>query len=143
MWFSSNSVAQVPDSTFRSYNWLSPAMVSGKTDLVDIKNDTLTYNISSALVHDGESLDRLLIEIPGIEIDPAGNVFLNGKKVEQMLVMGQRYYGGDVKAALKNIPSRMVGSVRSFERNSDFGRLSGVAQNERETVLDVRIKKEY
>ena len=78
-----------------------------------------------------QALDRLLIEIPGIEIDPSGNVFLNGKKVEQLLVMGQRYYGGDVKAALKNIPSRMVGSVRSFERNSDFGRLSGVAQNER------------
>ncbi len=143
MWFSSISYAQVPDSTFRSYNWLSPAMVSGKTDLVDIKNDTLTYNVSSALIHDGEALDRLLIEIPGIEIDPSGNVFLNGKKVEQLLVMGQRYYGGDVKAALKNIPSRMVGSVRSFERNSDFGRLSGVAQNERETVLDIRIKKDY
>jgi|GEM_PF-6482688 len=46
----------------------------GKTDLVDIKNDTLTYNVSSALIHDGEALDRLLIEIPGIEIDPSGNV---------------------------------------------------------------------
>ena len=139
IWFGSISYAQVPDSTFRSYNWLSPAMVSGKTDLVDIKNDTLTFNVSSALIHDGEALDRLLIEIPGIEIDPSGNVFLNGKKVEQLLVMGQRYYGGDVKAALKNIPSRMVGSVRSFERNSDFGRLSWTLGLKRTTKRNGRI----
>lgn len=70
---------QIPDSTFTSYDWIRPSVISAKSSHLEVRGDTSYFNPSSVLLHEGASLDALLVEIPGLLIDPKGNVSVNGR----------------------------------------------------------------
>jgi hypothetical protein len=132
---------QVVDSTFTSYDWIRPSVVSAKTSLLREYGDTSIFNPSAVMLHDGASLDALLLEIPGLVIDARGNVTVSGRPVRELLVEGHRYFGTDVSAGLRNIPAGMVGAVRAYEKDSDVGLVSGVDLADKAMVLDITIKQ--
>ena len=68
--------------------------------------DTSIFNPSSVMLHDGASLDALLMEIPGLKIDAKGNVSISGRPVRELLIEGRRYFGTDVATGLRNIPAK-------------------------------------
>lgn len=120
---------------------LESSVVSAKADPVTIQADTVVYNAAAFKVADDAMLDELLKKIPGLEIDDSGNVSLYGRDVKQLLVNGKKYFGGDVKTGLKNLPAEMVENIRAYDRESDFKRLTGIDDGEEEPVLDISIKK--
>ncbi len=140
---SETAPGQVADSTFMSYDWLAPSMVSAKSDVLRVKGDTTVFGTSNLLLHEGASLDAILMEIPGLSIDARGNVTVNGRPVRELLVEGKRFFGTDVAAGLRNIPAGFVGSVRTYEKDSDLGSLSGVDQADKDMVIDVSIKSKF
>ncbi len=134
---------QAIDSTFTSYDWIRPSVVSAKTSILKEFRDTSVFNPSSVMLHDGASLDALLMEIPGLSIDARGGVSVNGRPVREILIEGHRYFGTDVATGLRNIPSRLVGSIRAYERDSDVGLISGIDQADKEMVIDISVKQNY
>ncbi len=134
---------QVVDSTFTSYDWIRPCVVSAKTSVLKECRDTSVFNPSSVMLHDGASLDALLMEIPGLSIDARGGVSINGRPVRELLVEGHRYFGTDVSAGLRNIPARLVGSIKAYEKESDTGLISGIDQADKEMVIDISVKQNY
>ena len=134
---------QVADSTFTSYDWIRPSVVSAKTSVLTECRDTSVFNPSSVLLHDGASLDVLLMEIPGLTIDSKGGVSISGRPVRELLIEGRRYFGTDVAAGLRNFPARLVGTVKAYEKDSDVGLISGIDQADKEMVLDISVKKKY
>lgn len=134
---------QVIDSTFTSYDWIRPSVVSAKTSVLKECRDTSVFNPSSVMLHDGASLDALLMEIPGLSIDARGGVSINGRPVRELLVEGHRYFGTDVAAGLRNIPARLVGSIKAYEKESDTGLITGIDQADKEMVIDISVKQTY
>ncbi len=134
------STAQTPLSEVQV---LQPAMVTEKAPPMTVVSDTLLINPAAFIVEDDADLAELLEKIPGIEVDDRGNVSLNGKPVKQLLVNGKKFFGGDVKTGLKNIPARMLDQIRAYERPSDFARITGIDDGEEEPVLDVRVKPAF
>ena len=134
---------QVADSTFTSYDWIRPSVVSAKTSVLKESRDTSVFNPSSVLLHDGASLDALLMEIPGLTIDSKGGVSISGRPVRELLIEGRRYFGTDVATGIRNIPARLVGTVKAYEKDSDVGLISGIDQADKEMVLDISVKKNY
>ena len=122
---------------------LRPAMVTEKAPPMTVVADTVVINPAAFIVEDDADLAALLEKIPGIEVDDRGNVSLNGKPVTQLLVNGKKFFGGDVKTGLKNIPARMLEQIRAYERPSDFSRITGIEDGEDEPVLDVRVKPAF
>lgn len=135
--------SQAIDSTFTSYDWIRPCVVSAKTSVMKECRDTSVFNPSSLLLHEGATLDALLMEIPGLRIDGRGNVSINGRPVRELLIEGHRYFGTDVAAGLRNIPAAMVGSVKTYEKDSDLGRLSGIDQADKAMVIDISVRSKY
>lgn len=120
---------------------LEGAIVSDKADPVKVVGDTVVYNAAALLVEEDATLDELLKKIPGLEVSPDGAVSLNGRPITQLYIGGKRFFGGDIKAALKNLEARMVENVKAYDRDSDFTRITGIDDGEKEPVLDLTVKK--
>ena len=86
-------------------------------------------------------LEELVKKLPGAEIDEDGNVKINGKDVKKIMVNGKEFFGGDVKTGLKNLPVDMIEKLKTYDKQSDLARVTGIDDGEEETVLDLTVKK--
>lgn len=121
---------------------LKAATVVQKAPPMVVMADTLMYNPSAFIVDDDADLSLLLDRIPGIEVNN-GTVLLHGRPVRELLVNGKRFFGGDVKTGLKNIPARMLDKIKAYDRPSDFARITGIDDGEEEPVLDLIVKPSF
>ena len=121
---------------------LEPSVVSAPLPLVKTVGDTLLFNPSALPVEEDASLEDLVKMIPGLEID-GSQVTLYGRRIEKLLVGGRLFFGGDVLTGLRTLRAEQVESIGSYERPSDFSRLSGIDDGEGEPVLDIKIKKQF
>lgn len=120
--------------------FLEGAVVAAKAPPVTVVEDTVVYNAAAFRVAEDATLAELLKKIPGLQIN-GGTVTLHGKQVQELLIGGKRFFGGDVKAGLKNISADMIENIRAYERESDMARLTGVDDGEEVPVLDLTVKK--
>ena len=120
---------------------LKEAMVTANVAQVQVSGDSLVYNASAFRTSEGSALEELVKKLPGAEIDDDGNITINGKTVSKILVDGKEFFMNDKNLALKNIPTKIVDKIKSYDRKSDLARVTGIDDGEEETVLDLTIKK--
>ena len=69
---------------------------------VTMSGDTLIYK-SEAFTNGSErKLEDVLAKLPGMEVDENGEVKVQGKKVNKVLVDGKQFFDGDTKMATIN-----------------------------------------
>lgn len=120
---------------------LKETVVTAVKAAVVAKQDTLEFNAGSFKVQTNANVGDLLKKLPGVEIDADGNIKSGGKTVSKILVDGKEYFGDDTKMATKNLPSELVDKVQVVDRKSDLARLTGVDDDEEETVINLTVKK--
>ena len=120
---------------------LKEAVVTGRAAQVIVKKDTLVYNPDAYRTPEGSPIEELIKRMPGAEVDEDGNITVNGKKIEKILVDGKEFMLGDVETALKNLPVSIIQSVKFYDQQSDQARITGIEDGNKETVLDFTIKK--
>ena len=117
------------------------AQVTAQLAQVEMHEDTFVYNADAFRLPEGSPLEELIRKLPGAEVDDDGTVKINGKTVSKIMVGGKEFFNNDTKMALKNIPTKMVQKVKSYDRQSDYTRITGIDDGEEETVLDLTVKK--
>lgn len=120
---------------------LASSTVVAKAAPVVVVADTVVYNAAAYNVAEDASLGDLLNKIPGLEVD-GKTVTLNGRTVKKLRVNGKRFFGGDVRTGLDNLTADMVQSLKTYEEESEFTRISGIDDGEREPVIDVTVRKD-
>lgn len=120
---------------------LKEAVVSANVAQVVVKKDTLLYNPEAFRTPEGSAVEELIKRLPGADIDEDGNITINGKVVQKILVDGKEFMLGDIETALKNIPVSIIQNVKYYDQQSDQSRITGIDDGEKETVLDFTIKK--
>ncbi|MDR0977271.1 MAG: outer membrane beta-barrel protein [Prevotellaceae bacterium] len=120
---------------------LSEVAVTAAAPQVSVSADSLIFNASAYRTPEGAMLEELVRKIPGAEIDESGNVKINGKDITKLLVNGKEFFGGDISTGLKNLPVDMVEKLKTYERQSDNARITGIDDGEEEQVLDLTVKK--
>lgn len=121
---------------------LEPAVLVVTQDPVKTVGDTVIFNPAAFSLEDDAMLEDFLKKIPGLEYD-GKSVTLYGRKITSLLVNGRLYFGGDLITGLKNISAESIENIRTYERQSDFARISGIDDGEGQPVLDVRIKRRF
>ena len=121
---------------------LKGAVVKAKAAKVEMKADTFKYNASAYRVPKGSTLESLVEQLPGAEVSDDGTIKINGKTVTQVLMNGKDFFKGDTKIAMKNLPTELVSTLKSYEKKSDYTKQTGIEDGNEETVLDVGLKKE-
>ena len=128
---------------FRMYEksiMLSEAVIEEALPPTQVVDDTLMYNVSAFRVPEGSVLEELIKRLPGVEVDENGGITVNGRRVSRILVDGQEYFGNDQQMATKNLPVNIIRRIKTYQRQSDLARVTGIDDGEEETVMDLEIK---
>ncbi len=108
---------------------------------VSVKGDTLVYNADSFNTGTERKLEDVLENLPGVEINEDGQIEVEGKVVNKLMVNGKDFFDGDTKLATKNIPSKAVDKIQVLRNYSEVGQLSGVGNNQDNVALNIKLKE--
>tara|TARA_B110000093_G_C12968615_1_gene411051 strand:+ start:2110 stop:4824 length:2715 start_codon:yes stop_codon:yes gene_type:complete len=108
---------------------------------VTVKGDTLIYNADSFKNGTERKLEDVLEKLPGVEINEDGQIEVEGKVVNKLMVNGKDFFDGDTKLATKNIPSNAVDKIQVLRNYSEVGQLRGVGNNQDNVALNIMLKK--
>jgi hypothetical protein len=121
---------------------LGTAVVTGTAAKVEQKEDTTVFNAAAYRVPEGSTLEALIKQLPGAEIDDNGKVKINGKEVTEFLINGKDFFKGDTDIAMKNLPTNLVSKIKSYKKKSDYTEMTGIDDGEETNVLDISTKRE-
>lgn len=107
------------------------------------KGDTLIFNADAFNIPDGSMLDDLIRQLPGVELKKGGEIYVNGRKVDELLLNGDRFINNDRQLMLDNLPYYVVKDIQVYDRLTDRDRWEGKQKEQKEYVMDVKMKKEF
>lgn len=108
---------------------------------VTVKGDTIVYNADSFKNGTERKLEDVLKKLPGVEVNDAGQIEVEGKPVEKITVDGKEFFSGDTKLASKNIPSNAVDKIQVLRNYADVGQLRGVQDNQDRVAINIKLKE--
>ena len=68
---------------------LKETVVTGRAAQVVVRKDTLVYNPEAYRTPEGSPIEELIKRMPGAEVDEGGNITVNGKKIEKIILDGK------------------------------------------------------
>ncbi|MCM1141173.1 MAG: outer membrane beta-barrel family protein [Muribaculum sp.] len=107
------------------------------------KGDTVIYNADAFVLAEGSMLDALIRQMPGVELKEGGEIYVNGRYVENLLLNGKDFFKGNRQMMLDNLGSYTVKNIAVYERQDEMDRIMGTDYGEKHLSMDVRLKKEY
>ncbi|UFH47702.1 carboxypeptidase-like regulatory domain-containing protein [Flavobacterium galactosidilyticum] len=115
-----------------------------KADFRDVaeKNDTITFNLKRLLNGSEQKLKDVLKKLPGLSIDDNGKIKYKGKKIDDLLIEGDEFYGNQHQLATENIKSEMIEKIEVLKNFQNLSSIVGFNNTSR-TALNVSIKEAY
>lgn len=118
---------------------LNEIVIYAYKDPVYYKGDTLIYSADSFKVKPNATVEDLLKKLPGIKVDAKGKITSQGKKVDQVLVDGDEFFGSDPTMATQNLNAKAVESVQVYEKKKEGATDDG---NETMQVMNLKLKED-
>jgi len=126
----------------RSSKPLMEVIVRANIPPVIVKSDTIGFNAAAYPTRPYATVEDLLKKLPGIAVDRDGNVTMQGKKIDKILVDGKEFFLGDIKTATQNLPAEIVAQVEAFDTQTEQGKLTGIRDNTGGKTLNIKLKKD-
>lgn len=111
------------------------------TPPITVKKDTITYKVDAFATGEERKLREVLKKLPGVEVDRAGNVTVQGKKVTKVLVEDKTFFTGDSKLAVNNIPADAVDKVEILDNYNAVAMLKGL-QDSDDMAMNIKLKED-
>ena len=108
-----------------------------------MNKDTLVYNADAFNLQEGSMLDDLIRQLPGVTMNDNGQISVNGKPVEELLLNGKAFFNRDRKLILDNLPSFMVNHLKVYDKRTDLQELRGDSIGPKSYVMDIGLKRKY
>jgi hypothetical protein len=121
---------------------LDEVVIKGEAPPIRIKNDTLEFDAASFKVGADANVEKLLKQLPGVEISPEGKITVNGKEVNQILVNGKPFFGKDGKIATQNLPAEIIEKIQVVDTKTKAEELSGDTASGEEKTINLTIQED-
>lgn len=108
---------------------------------VKVDGDTLIYDADSFKNGTERKLEDIIENLPGVEINEDGQIEVEGKVVNKLMVNGKDFFDGDTKLGTKNIPSKAVDKIQVLRNYSEVNQLRGVRNNQDNVAMNIKLKK--
>ncbi len=108
---------------------------------VKVRKDTTTYNVDAFTNGKERKLRQVLKKLPGVEVDKKGNVTVKGKKVTTLLVDNKKFFTGDTKLAVNNIPADVIAKIDVIEDYHENPFMKGLDKSE-EIAMNINLKED-
>ena len=123
-------------------NTMSTVTVTARRPPVVINGDSVEFNSENFKTAPNAVVEDLLKKMPGMEVDKAGAITVNGKKVTKVFVNGKEFFTGDPTMATKNLPADAVDKIQVYDRRSDQAMFTGIDDGSEETAINLKLKKD-
>ena len=107
------------------------------------RGDTLVYDATAFKLPDGSMLDALIRQMPGVTLNEAGQIFVNGRMVDELMLGSRSFFKGNRKVLLENLPYYTVQNIKVYDKQSDMSKALGYDVDAKSFVMDVNLKQEY
>ena len=105
--------------------------------------DTLVYDATAFQLPDGSMLDDLIRQMPGVTMNNSGEIFVNGRKIDELQLGSRSFMRGNSKIMLENLPYYTVKDLKVYEQDTDLNRAANAQVEKKKFVMDVNLKPEY
>ena len=107
-----------------------------------VKEDTIIYDVEHWTEARDQTLEEVLAKIPGFKIKAGGEIEVNGKKIDKVLIDGEEVTNSGARLLTRSIAPEDVESVevRLDEKNDKLK--ESLLDAERYVVLDIKLKEE-
>ena len=119
---------------------LKEVIIEAKTVAMRLKGDTVEYNAGSYVVREGDRIEDLLKQLPGMAVDKNGEVSIAGKKMTKIRVNGKDFFTGNVKEFIAQLPADMVDKLQVIDDYGDNANFTGIKTGEPQKMLNVVTK---
>lgn len=121
---------------------LDEVIVIAERPPVSVKHDTIEFNATAFKTLPNALVEDLLKKLPGVFVDGDGNISVNGKTVNRILVDGKTFFGNDPKMATRNLPANVIDKVQVMNDQEELLRNGDDNINNVGKVLNITLKKE-
>ncbi|PZR24040.1 MAG: hypothetical protein DI535_22860 [Citrobacter freundii] len=115
-------------------------MVAERPPVV-FRKDTIEFNATAFKTLPTALVEDLLKKFPGVDVDKEGNITVNGRKVNKMLVEGKEFFGTDPKVASKNLPANLIDKVQVTDDKEELARNPDLTAGEVGQIINLKLKK--
>jgi hypothetical protein len=130
------SISLAPDSKS-----LDEVMVIAERPPVSVRKDTIEFNATAFKTLPTALVEDLLKKLPGVQVDADGNIVVNGKRVNRILVDGKEFFGNDPKMATRNLPANMIDKVQVSEDKDEAELNPDRPKGDIGQVINLKLKK--
>ena len=134
----SQSELMLPIHLNESSQMLAEVAVTGAA-AITVKEDTLEYSTKNLRLREGALVGDALKKLDGVEVDKDGNVTAQGETVTRARINGKDFFGGDIKAAIQNLPAEVVDRIQIVDDYGDMANITGNRSGDPERVLNLEI----
>ncbi len=107
------------------------------------RGDTIVYDATAFKLPQGSMLNDLIRQMPGVKMNEAGEIFVNGRKVDELLLGSRSFMRGNKKVLMENLPYFTVKHVKVYNKQTDKSMALGYDVEPKKLVMDVNLKREY
>jgi hypothetical protein len=121
-------------------NLLDEVVINGRDKPVKIKRDTVEYDASYYQSHENDRVEDLLRQLPGVEVDPNGNVTTMGKPLLKLRVNGEDFFTSSVKDFVNQLPANVIDKLQIINDYGDEANFTGIKTGEPQKMLNLVTK---
>lgn len=123
------------------FSTLDEVLVYAERPPVSVKKDTIEFNASAFKTLPTALVEDLLKKLPGVEVDKEGNLTVNGRAVNRLLVDGKEFFGGDPKVATRNLPANIIDKVQVTDDKDQLDQDPHINKADLGQVINLRLKR--
>ena len=108
---------------------------------VRIKGDTTEFTADSFQVKPNATVEDLLKELPGVQVDKDGKITAQGQQIQKVLVDGEEFFSDDPTVATRNLRADAIDKVQVFDKKSDQAEFTGIDDGQTTKTLNLKLKE--
>ncbi len=128
--------------------WMTPnatsldeVLVVAERPPMTVRKDTIEFNATAFKTLPNALVEDLLKKLPGVQVDRDGNIMVNGKRVNRIMVDGKSFFGDDPKMASRNLPSNVIDKIQVTDDKEEMLRNGDDNPNNVGKVINLTFKK--
>lgn len=121
---------------------LGEVLVVAERAPITVKKDTLQFNAASFKTGADANVETLLKKLPGVIVDKDGNIKVNGKAVNKILVNGKEFFGSDLTIATKNLPKEIIDKIQVVDTKTKDEAFTGEDGDKENKTINITIKED-
>ncbi|MDD7888262.1 outer membrane beta-barrel protein [Flavivirga sp. 57AJ16] len=112
------------------------------TPPVTIKKDTLKFNASSFKTKKNANVEDLLKQLPGVDVNDAGKITINGKEVDNVLVNGKPFFSNDPTITTRHLSKEIIDNIQITDTKTKSEAFAGDEGAKEKKTVNLVIKEE-